>query len=74
MGTLLFQGMVWVVIAWSINRAIAPLVWRALNQTCFRVCEQCGYILDHLPLNEPRCPECGATLHPPLQPDEGESA
>jgi hypothetical protein len=64
-GILLFQGLLWVAIAWSINRAIAPLVWRALNDIGFRVCIECGYILDYLPLDAPRCPECGQALHPP---------
>ncbi len=70
MGILIFQALLWTVIAWSVNRAIAPLVWRALNQSGFRVCEECGYILDYLPLNEPRCPECGGALHPPIAPEE----
>jgi hypothetical protein len=70
LGIMLFQALVWIVIAWSINRAIAPLVWRALNQAGFRVCEGCGYILDYLPLNAERCPECGAASLPPMSANE----
>ena len=65
LGILLFQAMTWVIIAWSINRAMAPIVWRALNQMGFRVCEGCGYIIDYLPLDTSKCPECGKALHPP---------
>ena len=62
---LLFQVVIWVIVAWSINRAMAPMVWRGLNEIGFRVCTTCGYILDYLPMNEPKCPECGTALHPP---------
>ena len=68
LGILLFQGMTWIIIAWSINRAMAPLVWRALNQIGIRVCEGCGYILEGLPRSESNCPECGVALLPPTQP------
>jgi hypothetical protein len=68
MGILIFQALMWMAIAWSINRAIAPLVWRALNQAGFRVCEGCGYILDYLSHEQTRCPECGHAIHPPLTP------
>jgi hypothetical protein len=64
-GPLVFQALLWIAIAWSINRAIAPLVWRALNQAGFRVCEQCGYLLENLPLEIIRCPECGTPQSPP---------
>ena len=68
-GSLMFQGLIWAAIAWSINRAIAPLVWQALNQSGFRVCEGCGYIVENLPRDQGRCPECGHTLHPPVAPE-----
>jgi hypothetical protein len=71
-GVLLFQAAMWFIIAWSINRAMAPLVWRALNQLGVRVCEACGYILEGLPRNQPNCPECGATLHPPMEANNTE--
>jgi hypothetical protein len=69
MSMLAFQALLWLAIAWSINRAIAPLVWRALNQGGIRVCEGCGYILDHLPRDQGQCPECGSATHPPEGPD-----
>jgi len=71
LGIILFLALTWVIIAWSINRAMAPLVWRALNDIGLRVCIECGYILEHLPPDQPNCPECGAGLHPPVKIDEG---
>lgn len=68
-GILVFNGLIWIVLAWSFNRAVAPLVWKALNQIGIRVCEECGYIVDYLPLDAQRCPECGEALRPPTDPD-----
>ncbi|QOJ17266.1 MAG: hypothetical protein HRU76_06620 [Phycisphaeraceae bacterium] len=68
-GILGYNLLLWVVIAWSINRAVAPLVWRALNRIGIRVCEGCGYILQNLPEATPRCPECGEGWEPPPGPD-----
>jgi len=60
-GIALFQVLLWVLIARSINLSIRPLVWRALNMIDVPVCESCGYILQHLPREAtPNCPECGA--------------
>lgn len=73
-GILLFQVLVWVIIAWSINRAIGPLVWRALNQIGIRICEGCGYVLQYHPAEARNCPECGEALVPPTEPSiEGQS-
>lgn len=59
-GIVLFNAALWVIIAWSFNRAVAPVVRRALNLAGVRVCESCGYILGESPRLLERCPECGA--------------
>ena len=72
LGIILFQLLMWAVIAWSINRAIAPLVWRALNQVGIRVCEGCGYVLEYHPEDANTCPECGAARVDPSSPAASE--
>lgn len=64
-GILTFQALMWVVIAYSINRGMAPLVWQSLNDIGVGVCMGCGYILEYLPADLEKCPECGEALHPP---------
>ena len=64
-GILAFNISIWVTIAWSINRAVRPLVWKALNQIGRRTCEGCGYILEYLPSDLAKCPECGEAQRPP---------
>lgn len=73
-GVLLFQVFIWIAIAWSINRAVSPLYWTALNDIGVRVCVQCGYILEHLPRDLVRCPECGIELRPPTEREDGSDA
>ena len=69
LGILAFQALIWIAIAWSINRAIAPLVWRALNQIGVRVCEGCGYVLEYHPSDAATCPECGQAMAAMAAPD-----
>ncbi len=61
-GILAFNMSIWVLITWSINRAVQPLVWKALNQIGRSTCEGCGYILEYHPHDLSRCPECGADV------------
>lgn len=68
-GILAFNLSIWIVIAWSINRAVRPLVWKALNKIGRRTCEGCGYILEYHPVETKKCPECGESLHPPTVAD-----
>ncbi len=67
-GILGFNLLIWISLAYGINRGMRPLVWRGLNDIGFRVCMGCGYVLEHLPADEPRCPECGDALQPPMAP------
>lgn len=64
-GVIGFNILIWIAIAYGINRGMRPLVWRALNDIGLGVCMGCGYVLDYLPASETRCPECGAATSPP---------
>lgn len=60
MAPIVFNALLWLCIAWTIDRTTTPFIRRALCDLGRPVCIECGYILEGLDRSITRCPECGA--------------
>jgi hypothetical protein len=58
-GLTLIVFLVWPWSAWAYGAVYARPFRRAMYDLGLRPCLACGYRLDGLPLDTPRCPECG---------------
>jgi hypothetical protein len=54
------QALIWVCICYGLRRWSTPYIRKALCDTGFAICIECGYVLQGLGEEASRCPECGS--------------